>query len=275
MSPRVRHPFNEPLVRHLRCPVCSLGLALDEPALRCANGHSFDVARQGYVNLAVGSALQKNADTAAQVQAREAFLAGGHYRPLAEALADCAAQALGPQVEGQLVVELGAGTGYYLARVLDRAAGSVGLALDLSKYAARRAARAHPRMGAVVADVTAALPLQSGCAAVAMSVFAPRHASEIHRVLGEGGSLLVASPGPRHLQELIAPLGLLKIEPEKQARLRSQLEPLFAPEHDVACELELRLSRSEVLSLASMGPSARHLDEAALRGRVEALEEPC
>ncbi len=275
MSPRARHPFPEPLVRHLRCPVCGLGLALDEPALRCASGHSFDLARQGYVNLATGSALQENADTAAQVEAREAFLAGGHYRPLAEALADRAAQALGLDAEGRLVVELGAGTGYYLARVLDRAAGSVGLALDLSKYAARRAARAHPRMGAVVADVTEALPLATGCAALVLSVFAPRHASEIHRVLGEGASLLVASPGARHLQELIEPLGLLKVEPEKQTRLRSQLEPLFVPEQETALELALRLSRSEVLSLASMGPSARHVEEAALRGRIEALEEPC
>ncbi|HCF62336.1 MAG TPA: hypothetical protein DFS52_30635 [Myxococcales bacterium] len=151
----------------------------------------------------------------------------------------------------------------------------MGLALDLSKYAARRAARAHPRMGAVVADVTEALPLATGCAALVLSVFAPRHASEIHRVLGEGASLLVASPGARHLQELIEPLGLLKVEPEKQTRLRSQLEPLFVPEQETALELALRLSRSEVLSLASMGPSARHVEEAALRGRIEALEEPC
>ncbi|MFG1697296.1 putative RNA methyltransferase [Nonomuraea sp. NPDC049309] len=80
------------IVEHLICPVCGVdrqaGLRLDAGALRCAAGHSFDVARQGYVSLLVGSRPPGTADTAAMVAARAAFLGEGHYEPLANALAE-------------------------------------------------------------------------------------------------------------------------------------------------------------------------------------------
>jgi len=80
------------IVEHLICPVCGVdrqaGLRLDAGALRCAAGHSFDVARQGYVSLLVGSRPPGTADTAAMVAARAAFLDAGHYAPLANALAE-------------------------------------------------------------------------------------------------------------------------------------------------------------------------------------------
>ena len=65
----------------LRCPQCRQDLARTGRTLRCPSGHSFDIARQGYVNLA-GHAPPRNADTPAMVAARERFLATGHYRPV-------------------------------------------------------------------------------------------------------------------------------------------------------------------------------------------------
>ncbi|MEV4567342.1 putative RNA methyltransferase [Nonomuraea sp. NPDC049419] len=75
------------IVEHLICPVCRADLRLDGAALRCAAGHSFDVARQGYVSLLVGSRPPGTADSAAMVAARAEFLDKGHYAPLADALA--------------------------------------------------------------------------------------------------------------------------------------------------------------------------------------------
>ena len=217
----------------LRCPACGAALARAPGALRCRNGHAFDIARQGYVSL-LASRLTPVGDTAAMVQARIDFLAAGHYGPLADAVAAAASgEVAGGGAPGGAgwaaqdppgcVADVGAGTGYYLAAVLDRATGRAGLALDASKFAARRAARAHDRIGAIVADVRGRLPVADRAAALALSVFAPRPPAELRRVLHPAGRLLVVTPDSDHLGELAGPLGLLEVDPRKDERLTARL----------------------------------------------------
>ena len=93
------------------------------------------------------------------VGARAEFLGAGHYLPLANVLVELSKNYA---VEARLIVEGGAGTGYYIASVLDALPRSLGLAIDLSKYAARRAAKAHGRLNAAVADIWERLPLKDG-----------------------------------------------------------------------------------------------------------------
>lgn len=255
----------------LRCPHCGAGLAEDAGAVRCARGHAFDVARQGYVNLRAGGDAAAG-DSAPMVAARERFLAAGHFQPLAEELAAEATRALGAGPPG-CVVDLGAGTGWYLAQVLDRLPARVGVALDASRYALRRAARAHPRAAAVGCDVWRGLPLGDGTAALALNVFAPRNGEEIARVLQPDGSLLVATPTPRHLAELVDALGLLTVDPRKRQRLDAALRPRLAPTREVVHERRLRLGRQDVADLASMGPSAWHQGPAGARRRADGLPE--
>lgn len=76
------------IVEYLICPVCRADVRLDEAAVRCAAGHSFDVAKQGYVSLLVGSRSPGTADSAGMVAARAAFLDKGYYAPLADAVAE-------------------------------------------------------------------------------------------------------------------------------------------------------------------------------------------
>ena len=97
----------------LQCPVCKADLARSGRVLRCAGGHSFDIARQGYVSLVAGPA----GDSAEMVAARLAFLEGGHLEPLVARVAERCAE-LAPTGDGA-VLELGAGAGHQLARVLD------------------------------------------------------------------------------------------------------------------------------------------------------------
>jgi len=238
----------------LRCPSCTGPLAADDAALRCLRGHSFDVARQGYVSLLPGGAGTSTADSAAMVQARADFLGAGHYDAMSEALA--AAVGSGP------LVDVGAGTGHHLARVLDRVGGP-GLALDLSKHAARRAARAHPRVGAVVADAWRALPVADAVAGAVLSVFAPRHPAEAARVLAPGGRLVVATPTAEHLAELVGRLGLVTVDPDKQERLERQLQGFRLVGREPV-RRRLVLSAADVRAAVAMGPSARHVDLAAL-----------
>lgn len=258
------------VVARLRCPVCRAPLAEAGGALRCEAGHAFDLARQGYVNLVTGRPGLPG-DTAAMVAARAGFLAAGHFAPLSIALAELAA-ARAPA--GGLVVEVGAGTAHHLAAVLDRLPGHSGLALDASRHAARRAARAHPRAASAVADVRRPLPLADGAAALVLDVFAPRDGAEFRRVLRDDGALLVATPAPGHLAELRGALGLLEVDPDKERRLAATLGRWFRREAARELTFQLRLSRADAALLAGMGPSAHHLEPAALAGAVAALREP-
>ena len=250
---------------YLSCPHCSSGLDLSGGSVRCASGHTFDVARQGYVTLLPGK-VSVTGDSAEMVAARHEFLSAGHYAPIVEAVvAACAGEGC--------VLDLGAGTGHYLAAVLDASPDRVGIALEIAKPALRRAARAHDRAGAVGADTWRRLPVRDGAVSVALNVFAPRNAAEIARVLTPDGRLVVVAPTHRHLGELVSGLDLLTVAEDKASRVTASL-PGFAVSAQDTCEFEMSLGHKEVLALVGMGPSAWHVDAAALREKVEALPAP-
>ncbi|HEY7454222.1 MAG TPA: methyltransferase domain-containing protein [Thermoleophilaceae bacterium] len=249
----------------LRCPVCERDLERADGALRCGGGHSFDIARQGYVNLVPG-----NGDTAEMVEAREAFLGAGHFRKLTGALVE---EALKVEAPGA-VLDVGAGTGHHLAYVLAAPPERVGLALDTSTAALRRAARSHPRAAAVGADAWKPLPVDDGVAALVLSVFAPRNAAELARILAPGGTLVAVTPTTRHLAELVGPLGLLSVPDEKADRLDDQLGADFELTGRRTIEHSMFLTSEEMAQLVRMGPSSWHIDDDVLAARLETLPDP-
>lgn len=252
----------------LACPHCAAALTRTDGSVGCANGHSFDVAGHGYLSLLPGDARQGSADTAAMVAARQEFLDAGHFEPLAVALADEAERAGLPD---GCVADLGAGTGWYLARVLARLPDRVGLALDLSKHALRRAAQAHPRIAAVACDVWRPLPVNDSVGALVLSVFAPRNGAEIARVLRPDGALVMVTPTERHLAELVSALSLLTVDRRKQERLEAQLGPHLDLERQVEREWSLALTPGDVANAVAMGPSARHASPEELDTRIAPL----
>ncbi|MEU8041584.1 putative RNA methyltransferase [Streptosporangium sp. NPDC049078] len=255
------------VVEHLACPVCRGSLELEGRVLRCALGHGFDVARQGYVSLLTGSRVPGTADSAAMVAARDAFLGAGHYAPLAEAVAGAC------RTGAKVVADAGAGTGHYLARALDGLPGAAGVALDVSKHAIRRAARAHARVGAVVADVWRPLPLRDGTIDVLLNVFAPRNGAEFARVLKGEGELVVVTPTPRHLAPLVERLGLLSVDDSKERRVTESLNEHFVETDRSLLAFEMRLGHDAVEAVVGMGPSAWHTDTEVMRGRIGGLPE--
>jgi 23S rRNA (guanine745-N1)-methyltransferase len=254
----------------LACPVCGAGLDTTDDGLRCAARHAFDRARQGHVTLLPPGHRPSSGDTAEQVADRVAFLAAGAYAGVTAALAT-AVLADGPP---QTVLDLGGGTGHHLAAVLDRLPDAVGVVLDSSAYAARRAARAHPRALAVVADTWARLPVREGAVDRVLVVFAPRNGPETARVLRPDGRLVVVTPAADHLGELVGPLGLLRVDPDKGARTASSLEPHLRQVAAAVHREELALDHAAVRTLVGMGPHARHLEPQELARRVAALSEP-
>lgn len=258
------------LIPLLVCPVCRADLAGSDTGLRCTAGHGFDIARQGYVNLASGlGRAALGGDSAAAVAARTEFLTMGHFALLAAELARLA-HVYWP---GGLVIDAGAGPGYYLTGVLDALAPARGLALDSSAAALRRAARAHPRAVAVGWDLREPWPVRDGVAGLVLNVFAPRNAAEFARVLRPDGALLVVVPGPDHLDPLVDALGLINVDVLKPIRLAATLDPRFVAvsEHRVAGTA--MLGRDEIRAVVAMGPNAKHFDDVTLRERIGGLAE--
>lgn len=262
------------ILHRLRCPLCEgvLSEATAGPTrtLRCQRGHCFDVARHGYVPLAAGR-LDHQGDSSPMVAARAEFLAAGHYDFITAALA---AAALADRCRPAFVVDVGAGTGHHLAGVLEAVPEALGLALDVSKPALRRAARSHPRAAAVLCDTCGRLPLASGSADLLLNVFAPRNGAEFRRVLSGDGRLLVATPEQRHLGELVEALGLLTVDPAKADRVLASLGAWFGEAGGDQHERRLSLRHSQVRAVVAMGPSAWHTSPEDLSARLAALPDP-
>ncbi len=263
----------------LACPQCGDGLDLtagEADAARtlvCARGHSFDIARQGYVTLLTGAASKFTGDSPDMIAARVAFLDAGHFAPLMDAVADAVVETAGAGVPPR-ILEVGAGTGHYLARVLDASPSAHGVGLDVSKPAARRLARAHPRAAAVVADVWRQLPVRDHVLTHVLSVFAPRNAAEIDRVLAERGILVVLTPTERHLHELVDLLGMVRVDDRKVERLGETVAGRFDRLDRTPVEVRMLLSHRDIENLVGMGPSARHLTPERRAEAIAVLPEP-
>jgi 23S rRNA (guanine745-N1)-methyltransferase len=268
----IRPPLPERAVAVLACPVCAQPLAPlpGDAGLRCSAGHSFDRARQGQVTLLPPGRKPAAGDTAEMVADRAAFLAAGHFAGVTRALTAAVADPGPPRT----LLDLGGGTGHHLAAVLDALPEAVGVVLDSSTYAARRAARAHPRAMAVVGDAWRRLPVRERAVDRVLVAFAPRNGPETARVLRPDGRLVVVTPGPDHLGELVAPLRLLRVDPDKPARLAAALEPHLRPVALVRHHEVLALDRAAVLPLVGMGPHAHHVTRDAVRQALAALPEP-
>jgi SAM-dependent methyltransferase len=257
------------LVEHiaaLRCPHCRGQLSDEQGTLRCPGGHSFDIAKQGYVTLVPPVAP---GDTAAMIAARVAVQDSGLFAPLATELRRLLES---HRPEAELVVDMGSGPGYYASQLATDARHC--LCVDSSKYAARRAARLQPSIAAVVADTSRELPIVSACADVVVDVFAPRNAPEFHRILGPAGVLLVAVPAAGHLAGLRARVSMLDVQPGKWQRLIDTMNPHFELVERQDLHWSRAMTRVELGNLVLMGPAAFHTDARALESELEQLPEP-
>ena len=187
-----------------RCPLCAAPLKREAGAYRCGGGHSFDVAREGYVHLLPPN--QKHSalpgDDREMVLARRDFLSKGYYHPLLNTI--CSQIAALPE-ERPVFLDAGCGEGTYTAGVCRalRAAGKRPWAAgtDISKFALRTAARRERDAEFAVAS-SYRLPLADGIADAVLNCFSPLALEEFRRVLRPGGIFVYVVPGPRHLWEM-------------------------------------------------------------------------
>lgn len=177
------------------CPVCGQPLARVDRTYLCPQKHSFDVARQGYVNLL--TVQQKHSlapgDTREQVLSRRAFLEAGFYQPISDAL-NRAALDYGAAGE---ILDVGCGEGYYSAR-LAKAISTPLTGLDISKEAVRCAAAKYKDSGWICATA-AHIPVADGSVGTLTSLFAITLPEEFRRVLVPGGLFLQVLAAEDHL----------------------------------------------------------------------------
>ena len=231
----------------LICPVCGEILNRCEKEYRCENRHSFDVARQGHVNLLV--VQQKKSlhpgDTREQVLSRRAFLEGGFYAPIADALCKAAMDvgAQGP------ILDVGCGEGYYCARLAE-ALGAELAGLDISKEAVRCAAAKYK--GPLWLCGTAShLPVKDGSIGTLTSLFALTLPEEFHRVLSPDGLYFQVLAAQDHL------LGLKSIiYPELKLKEKDSVPELTGFERiaSVPIRFTFTVTGEQVQNLLSMTP---------------------
>ncbi len=175
------------------CPLCRLALERGAKSWRCGKGHSFDVAREGYVNLMPVQHKHSRdpGDDPQMVAARREFLQAGHYQPLRDAMLECLAP-----LKMQSLLDVGCGEGYY-TDAFTQISGEV-LGLDISRSAIRLAAKRFPSVTWLVAS-GALLPLADESVDVVSNIFTQMHIGEMQRVLKPGGHVLVVTPAPEHL----------------------------------------------------------------------------
>ena len=177
---------------------CGLGLVREDRRVACAKGHSFDLARSGYVNLLQpqDKKSKQPGDTPAAVAGRRRLHDLGVTAPLFEAIAELAGVGASDSV-----LDAGCGDGYYLGS-LQQLTGCEAHGVDISIPAVDAAAKRYPEVEWIVANADRAVPYATGSLSMVMSITARMNAPEFRRVLQEGGRLLVAIPAPDDLVEL-------------------------------------------------------------------------
>ena len=194
----------------LHCPVCGEKLALHKDSgcdsLRCTAGHSFDIARSGYVNLLrPGRQTNKNAgDDKKMVAARQFFLSCGYYDRALDYIINVARTYVKPD---GIMVDCGCGTGYYSNKTAADIKSLYVIGLDASKHAVEAAAKGAAAAGLSgrTVYITAALarqPISEQSADMTLSMFSPCDYGEFARILKPGGILLIGSAGENHLYEM-------------------------------------------------------------------------
>ena len=232
---------------NLLCPICGNQLNMELRRFLCAQNHSFDLARQGYVNLL--TVQQKHSltpgDTREQVLSRRAFLEEGYYAPIAQALIETARE-LG--ISGE-ILDVGCGEGYYCVQLAD-ALGANLTGLDISKEAVRCAAAKYK--GPTWLCATAAhIPVESEGADLITSLFAITMPEEYRRVLKPGGYYFQVLAAQDHL------LGLKGIIYD-QLTLKDKDSVPELPGFDLVKSIPIRFAFSvegeQVQNLFSMTP---------------------
>lgn len=186
-------------MNYFLCPVCGKKLEALEKGAVCENGHSFDKAKSGYINLLPNNLPAGNhGDNKLMIRARHDFLEKGYYMPLRDKLCEAVEKYT---ASSPVIIDAGCGEGWYTKGIYDYLTDADIMAVDISKDAMKIAAKREKQIKCAAASVFR-LPIEDACADVCISVFSPLCEKEFYRVLRKGGYFIYVIPGENHLWEL-------------------------------------------------------------------------
>lgn len=248
-----------------QCPNCSKPLKQGEKQYFCPNGHSFDIAKQGYVNLLLSGHIGagKPGDDKDMIKSRREFLDRGYYEEFSNTLNNIVIKTLAidkVQGDGVSIFDAGCGEGYYISRLKSRLEGLYKhketdiYGIDVSKPAIQYAAGRDKSIRFAVAS-TYHVPIQPESVDCILCIFAPRDEQEFRRILKPSGRLLVAAPGPRHLYSLRE---FLYESPDAIGQKGTVGEGFMLLEHQkVTYDINFN-STEDAFNLFKMTPYSRH-----------------
>lgn len=174
---------------NILCPVCKKILSKQDKAYKCENRHSFDIAKEGYINLYLHKS-QKSGDNVDMIKARRDFLNKDYYRFLLD------------EVNKQLdiddsIIDLACGEGYYTSRFISKDK----IGIDLSKSGLKIASKNDSNTTYILSTIFNT-PLDDKCADKVITIFAPIAKEEIVRLLKDDGIFILVKPDADHLIEL-------------------------------------------------------------------------
>jgi 23S rRNA (guanine745-N1)-methyltransferase len=266
----------------LQCPVCRNLLLLSADGYQCSKNHTFDAARQGYVNflLAHKKHSKEPGDSPEMIRSRRRFLDLGHYNRVSDGINEAVDGNLHGSESGRAfsILDAGCGEGFYLKRLKESLAHGPGkpvpidyYGVDISKYAVRMATQRDKTMDWFVASIVD-LPFAPASLDIVLNVFSPADVAEFSRILKQAGKLVIVSPGPRHLnglREIIYPIA----REHAQSAMVEQARGLFALLTETRTNYQIELKSSgEIMDLLAMTPYFWNID-LSTKSRVEALDQ--
>ncbi|MBT7298751.1 MAG: methyltransferase domain-containing protein [Victivallales bacterium] len=242
----------------LICPVCAQPLSWGDRACLCAQGHSFDLAKEGYANLLLSHHRRTKSpgDSAEMVQARRRFFDSDAFAQLSTCIQDEVRRLIaGWDAQRKVtILDSGCGEGHFLGALQDIVADPA-YGVDVSKDAIRLAARRYKDSRWVVANAMRHMPFADNSLDIVLSVLAPRKVAELARVLKPDGFLLVVVPGPNHLLQLRS--RLTADARDFQAKADAAVEfcaSRFALDRKESLTYEVLLGRELLTDLVQMTP---------------------
>lgn len=180
----------------LCCPLCKAPLIKTENIYKCNSNHCFDIAKEGYVNLIIGTKSGDSiGDNKAMAKNRQLFLSKDYYAKLRDEVTEVVKK-LTPN--NSAILDICCGEGYYTSHMADNISNVCVYGFDLSKEMVRLAAKRKSKADFFVANMSK-IPVTDESICTATHMFAPFHDKEFTRILKSGGYLISVVPGTRHL----------------------------------------------------------------------------
>lgn len=237
------------------CPLCHQALTLSGRSYRCENSHSFDLAKEGYVNLMpVQHKRSKDpGDNKEMMQARRRFLEKDYYQSMKQKVAQLCAQYT--KGDNPQLLDIGCGEGYYTteiaAQLLTQSPNAQTYGLDISKVAIRYAAKRYGNCAFSVAS-SHRLPFADSSLDTVVRIYAPCKADELARVIKPEGVVITVTPAARHLYQLREAI-------YSEVRLHDETAeamPGFALEQEIKLNYMMPLAQGDGYDLLQMTPFA-------------------